>query len=127
MIQHNTDILAKLVLDDGSILRAEGNALPTLDCLMRDPQIAGGGLLQTWAVNPLPGKMTLRFSLSDYVGARRQEYRFPLVMIVHDRHLSYHGPNMSAAVSMYGREQTQGMQSMRFEYLRVQSTLSYGV
>ncbi|CAN0571990.1 unnamed protein product, partial [Ectocarpus sp. 12 AP-2014] len=33
--QHNADILRKLVLEDGSVLRASTNALPTLDCLMR--------------------------------------------------------------------------------------------
>ncbi|CAN0546774.1 unnamed protein product, partial [Ectocarpus sp. 12 AP-2014] len=29
--QHNADILRKLVLEDGSVLRASTNALPTLD------------------------------------------------------------------------------------------------
>lgn len=53
--QHDTDILAKLVLDDGSVLRASTNALPTLDCLMRCPQAQGGGLLQIWALNAVPG------------------------------------------------------------------------
>lgn len=54
--QHNGDILGRLVLDDGSVLRASTNALPTLDCLFRDPQQDGGGLLQVWALNALPGK-----------------------------------------------------------------------
>ncbi|CAN0114655.1 unnamed protein product [Ectocarpus sp. 12 AP-2014] len=53
--QHNADILRKLVLEDGSVLRASTNALPTQDCLMRDPQEEGGGLLQVWALNPLAG------------------------------------------------------------------------
>ncbi|CBN77415.1 Alpha-galactosidase, family GH36 [Ectocarpus siliculosus] len=53
--QHNADILRKLVLEDGSVPRASTNALPTLDCLMRDPQEEGGGLLQVWALNPLAG------------------------------------------------------------------------
>ena len=55
MEKHNRDILKKLVLEDGSVLRASTNAVPTLDCLFRDPQQDGGGLLQVWAVNPLPG------------------------------------------------------------------------
>lgn len=58
-LQHNKDILAKLALEDGSVLRAMTNALPTLDCLMRDPQADGGGLLQIWAVNKLPGEAPL--------------------------------------------------------------------
>lgn len=44
------------MLEDGSVLRASTNALPTLDCLMRDPQDEGGGLLQVWALNPVVGK-----------------------------------------------------------------------
>ncbi|CAN0550342.1 unnamed protein product, partial [Ectocarpus sp. 12 AP-2014] len=56
---HNADILRKLVLEDGSVLRASTNALPTLDCLMRDPQEEGGGLLQVWALNPLAGRKGL--------------------------------------------------------------------
>lgn len=59
LLQHNKDILAKLVLEDGSVLRAVTNALPTLDCLMRDPQADGGGLLQIWAINKLPGEAPL--------------------------------------------------------------------
>lgn len=56
VLKHNSDILSKLVLEDGSVLRASTNAVPTLDCLWRDPQQDGGGLLQVWAINPLPGK-----------------------------------------------------------------------
>ncbi|CAM9494331.1 unnamed protein product, partial [Hapterophycus canaliculatus] len=52
-------MLAKLVLEDGSVLRAGTNALPTADCLMRDPQQEGGGLLQVWAMNPAPGESHL--------------------------------------------------------------------
>lgn len=58
--QHNRDILAKLVLEDGSVLRARTNALPTLDCLLRDSQVEGGGLLQIWSLNALAGKLWLR-------------------------------------------------------------------
>lgn len=56
LVQHNKDILEKLVLKDGSVLRAQTNALPTLQCLLRDPQLPGEGLLQVWALNPLPGE-----------------------------------------------------------------------
>ena len=56
------DILAKLVLDDGSVLRARTNALPTLDCLMTSPQEEGGGLLKTWSLNAVPGERTFKAS-----------------------------------------------------------------
>ncbi|CAM9346044.1 unnamed protein product [Discosporangium mesarthrocarpum] len=50
----NSDIIGKLVLEDGSVLRAKTNALPTIESLLKDPQKADGGLLQVWALNPLP-------------------------------------------------------------------------
>jgi len=53
--QHNAELLRKLVLEDGSVLRPKTNALPTLDCLFRDPQVPGGGLLQIWSLNLMPG------------------------------------------------------------------------
>ncbi|CAM9946259.1 unnamed protein product, partial [Phaeothamnion confervicola] len=53
--EHNVDILRRIVLDDGSILRPVSNALPTLDGLFSDPQRTPGSLLSVWNENPTRG------------------------------------------------------------------------
>ncbi|KAB2604163.1 galactinol--sucrose galactosyltransferase 2 [Pyrus ussuriensis x Pyrus communis] len=53
---HNFDLLRKLVLPDGSVLRAKLPGRPTLDCLLLIQQETGQGfLLKIWNVNNLSG------------------------------------------------------------------------
>jgi raffinose synthase len=49
--KHNFDILRKLVLDDGRILRARQPAKPTLDCLFCDVTSDGQTALKLWTRN----------------------------------------------------------------------------
>ncbi|KAK6127331.1 hypothetical protein DH2020_038932 [Rehmannia glutinosa] len=52
---HNFELLKKLVLPDGSILRAQLPGRPTLDCLFVDPARDGTSLLKIWNVNKCSG------------------------------------------------------------------------
>ncbi|KAK4404155.1 putative galactinol--sucrose galactosyltransferase 6 [Sesamum angolense] len=53
--RHNFDILRKLVLPDGSILRAQLPGRPTKDCLFSDPARDGVSLLKIWNMNKYTG------------------------------------------------------------------------
>ncbi|KHN03606.1 Putative galactinol--sucrose galactosyltransferase 6 [Glycine soja] len=53
--KHNFDLLKKLVLPDGSILRARLPGRPTKDCLFTDPARDGVSLLKIWNMNKLGG------------------------------------------------------------------------
>uniref|UniRef100_A0ACD5UC52 Uncharacterized protein n=1 Tax=Avena sativa TaxID=4498 RepID=A0ACD5UC52_AVESA len=50
---HNFGVLKKLVLPDGSILRARYAGRPTRDCLFNDPVMDGKSLLKIWNLNDL--------------------------------------------------------------------------
>ncbi|KAL6973129.1 galactinol--sucrose galactosyltransferase [Sarracenia purpurea var. burkii] len=52
---HDFKILSKLVLPDGSILRARGAGRPTRDCLFTDPVMDGKSLLKIWNLNKFSG------------------------------------------------------------------------
>lgn len=52
---HDFKILKKLVLPDGSILRARYAGRPTRDCLFKDPVMDGKSLLKIWNLNKLSG------------------------------------------------------------------------
>ncbi|CAL9164543.1 probable galactinol--sucrose galactosyltransferase 2 [Musa acuminata AAA Group] len=52
---HNFELLRKLVLPDGSILRAQLPGRPTRDCLFCDPARDGTSLLKIWNVNKCSG------------------------------------------------------------------------
>ncbi|KAK8657775.1 hypothetical protein V6N13_035998 [Hibiscus sabdariffa] len=52
---HDFEILRKLVLPDGSILRAKHAGRPTRDCLFKDPVMDGKSLLKIWNLNKLCG------------------------------------------------------------------------
>ncbi|KAI4300776.1 hypothetical protein L6164_034112 [Bauhinia variegata] len=52
---HNFDLLKKLVLPDGSILRAQLPGRPTRDCLFADPARDGTSLLKIWNLNKCSG------------------------------------------------------------------------
>ncbi|KAK9130633.1 hypothetical protein Sjap_011120 [Stephania japonica] len=49
--KHNFELLRKLVLPDGSILRARLPGRPTRDCLFTDPTRDGVSLLKIWNMN----------------------------------------------------------------------------
>uniref|UniRef100_A0A5B6YU46 galactinol--sucrose galactosyltransferase n=1 Tax=Davidia involucrata TaxID=16924 RepID=A0A5B6YU46_DAVIN len=53
--KHNFDVLKKLVLPDGSILRARLPGRPTKDCLFSDPARDGVSLLKIWNMNKYTG------------------------------------------------------------------------
>ncbi|KAA8542203.1 hypothetical protein F0562_023355 [Nyssa sinensis] len=53
--KHDFKILKKLVLPDGSILRARYAGRPTRDCLFKDPVTDGKSLLKIWNLNQLSG------------------------------------------------------------------------
>nr|GLL44790.1 probable galactinol--sucrose galactosyltransferase 6 [Ipomoea trifida] len=53
--KHNFDLLKKLVLPDGSILRACLPGRPTKDCLFSDPSRDGISLLKIWNMNKYTG------------------------------------------------------------------------
>ncbi|KAI3464230.1 hypothetical protein Pfo_020893 [Paulownia fortunei] len=53
--KHDFKILKKLVLPDGSILRARYAGRPTRDCLFIDPVMDGKSLLKIWNLNKLIG------------------------------------------------------------------------
>uniref|UniRef100_A0A8R7TJJ6 galactinol--sucrose galactosyltransferase n=1 Tax=Triticum urartu TaxID=4572 RepID=A0A8R7TJJ6_TRIUA len=50
---HDFTVLKKLVLPDGSILRARYAGRPTRDCLFNDPVMDGKSLLKIWNLNNL--------------------------------------------------------------------------
>ncbi|KAK4485423.1 hypothetical protein RD792_008063 [Penstemon davidsonii] len=52
---HNFELLKKLVLPDGSVLRAKLPGRPTVDCLFVDPARDGISLLKIWNVNKCSG------------------------------------------------------------------------
>ncbi|KAG8371935.1 hypothetical protein BUALT_Bualt12G0014500 [Buddleja alternifolia] len=52
---HNFELLRKLVLPDGSVLRAQLPGRPTLDCLFVDPARDGASLLKIWNANKCSG------------------------------------------------------------------------
>ncbi|KAL0404919.1 UNVERIFIED_CONTAM: putative galactinol--sucrose galactosyltransferase 2 [Sesamum radiatum] len=52
---HNFELLKKLVLPDGSVLRAQLPGRPTLDCLFVDPARDGTSLLKIWNMNKCSG------------------------------------------------------------------------
>ncbi|KAK7244614.1 hypothetical protein RIF29_39438 [Crotalaria pallida] len=52
---HNFDLLKKLVLPDGSVLRAQLPGRPTRDCLFVDPARDGTSLLKIWNLNKCSG------------------------------------------------------------------------
>ncbi|KAH0912301.1 hypothetical protein HID58_035622 [Brassica napus] len=52
---HNFDLLRKLVLPDGSVLRARLPGRPTRDCLFADPARDGTSLLKIWNMNKFTG------------------------------------------------------------------------
>ncbi|KAJ8431417.1 hypothetical protein Cgig2_004449 [Carnegiea gigantea] len=52
---HDFKILRKLVLPDGSILRARYAGRPTRDCLFKDPVMDGESLMKIWNLNKLAG------------------------------------------------------------------------
>ncbi|XP_047317130.1 probable galactinol--sucrose galactosyltransferase 2 [Impatiens glandulifera] len=52
---HNFDLLKKLVLPDGSVLRGQLPGRPTLDCLFVDPARDGKSLLKIWNANKCSG------------------------------------------------------------------------
>ncbi|XP_075487607.1 putative galactinol--sucrose galactosyltransferase 1 [Primulina tabacum] len=53
--QHDFKLLKKLVLPDGSILRAKLPGRPTRDCLFSDPARDGKSLLKIWNLNDFNG------------------------------------------------------------------------
>ncbi|CAI5472075.1 unnamed protein product [Closterium sp. Yama58-4] len=53
--QHNFEVLRKLVLHDGSILRARLPGRPTRDCLFVDTARDGRSLLKVWNINSCNG------------------------------------------------------------------------
>ncbi|KAK8490547.1 hypothetical protein V6N11_055774 [Hibiscus sabdariffa] len=53
--QHDFNLLRKLVLPDGSILRAKLPGRPTKDCLFSDPARDGKSLLKIWNLNEFTG------------------------------------------------------------------------
>ncbi|KAK4278229.1 hypothetical protein QN277_016101 [Acacia crassicarpa] len=52
---HDFDLLRKLALPDGSILRAKLPGRPTKDCLFSDPARDGKSLLKIWNLNDFSG------------------------------------------------------------------------
>ncbi|XP_062187056.1 probable galactinol--sucrose galactosyltransferase 2 [Phragmites australis] len=52
---HNFDLLRKIVLPDGSVLRAQLPGRPTRDCLFSDPARDGASLLKIWNLNKCGG------------------------------------------------------------------------
>lgn len=53
--QHDFALLRRLALPDGTVLRCEGHALPTRDCLFADPLHDGRIVLKIWNVNRFAG------------------------------------------------------------------------
>ncbi|KAA8518189.1 hypothetical protein F0562_015663 [Nyssa sinensis] len=64
---HNFELLKKLVLPDGSVLRAQLPGRPTRDCLFADPARDGTSLLKIWNVNKCTGVVGV-FNCQDWNG-----------------------------------------------------------
>ncbi|KAH7577322.1 hypothetical protein JRO89_XS01G0236000 [Xanthoceras sorbifolium] len=58
--KHNFQLLKRLALPDGSILRCQYYALPTRDCLFDDPLHDGKTMLKIWNLNKLLGHSTAK-------------------------------------------------------------------
>ena len=61
--KHNIPLLKKLVLPDGSVLRAQQPGRPTRDCLFADVGRDGTSALKIWNVNQAPPKTTTTQSI----------------------------------------------------------------
>ncbi|MBA0610656.1 hypothetical protein Godav_011472, partial [Gossypium davidsonii] len=57
--RHNFELLKKLVLPDGSILRGRLPGRPTRDCLFTDPARDGVSLLKIWNMNKYSGVLVV--------------------------------------------------------------------
>ncbi|KAL0441020.1 UNVERIFIED_CONTAM: Galactinol--sucrose galactosyltransferase [Sesamum radiatum] len=53
--KHDFELLKRLVLPDGTVLRCQHYALPTRDCLFEDPLHDGKTMLKIWNLNKLTG------------------------------------------------------------------------
>lgn len=53
--EHDFDVINRLVLPDGSILRARYAGRPTRDCLFSDPVTDGRSLMKIWNLNKTTG------------------------------------------------------------------------
>eukprot|EP00252_Welwitschia_mirabilis_P011512 TRINITY_DN25778_c0_g1_i1.p1 TRINITY_DN25778_c0_g1~~TRINITY_DN25778_c0_g1_i1.p1 ORF type:complete len:835 (-),score=-46.09 TRINITY_DN25778_c0_g1_i1:384-2804(-) len=53
--QHDFSVLRRTVLPDGTLLRCRHYALPTRDCLFRDPLHDGATMLKIWNLNKYSG------------------------------------------------------------------------
>ncbi|KAF8414301.1 hypothetical protein HHK36_002303 [Tetracentron sinense] len=53
--QHDFTVLKRLVLPDGSVLRAKYPGRPSRDCLFNDPVMDGKSLLKIWNLNKFTG------------------------------------------------------------------------
>ncbi|KAJ6845553.1 stachyose synthase [Iris pallida] len=53
--EHDFELLRRLALPDGTILRCEHYALPTRDCLFEDPLHDGKTMLKIWNLNKFTG------------------------------------------------------------------------
>ncbi|KAG2688732.1 hypothetical protein I3760_09G109200 [Carya illinoinensis] len=53
--QHDFKVLKRLVLSDGSVLRAKYPGRPTRDCLFNDPVTDGKSLMKIWNLNKCTG------------------------------------------------------------------------
>mmetsp|Transcript_21000 Transcript_21000/g.45780 ORF Transcript_21000/g.45780 Transcript_21000/m.45780 type:complete len:1019 (-) Transcript_21000:67-3123(-) len=61
--KHNIPLLKKLVLPDGSVLRAQQPGRPTRDCLFADVGRDGTSALKIWNVNQAPPRTTTAQSI----------------------------------------------------------------
>ncbi|TXG50225.1 hypothetical protein EZV62_022749 [Acer yangbiense] len=57
--KHNFNLLKRLVLPDGTILRCQHYALPARDCLFEDPLHDGKTMLKIWNLNKFTGVLGL--------------------------------------------------------------------
>ncbi|KAL0300916.1 UNVERIFIED_CONTAM: putative galactinol--sucrose galactosyltransferase 2 [Sesamum radiatum] len=56
---HDFDILKRLVLPDGSVMRAKYPGRPSRDCLFNDPVTDGKSLMKIWNLNKLTGVLAV--------------------------------------------------------------------
>ncbi|KAG9458067.1 hypothetical protein H6P81_002575 [Aristolochia fimbriata] len=68
--KHNFEVLKKLVLPDGSVLRARLPGRPTKDCLFTDPARDGVSLLKIWNMTRCPGARYLHSVAYQGIGSR---------------------------------------------------------
>ncbi|XP_051133904.1 probable galactinol--sucrose galactosyltransferase 2 [Andrographis paniculata] len=57
--KHDFKILKRLVLPDGSVLRAKHHGRPTRDCLFSDPVMDGTSLMKIWNMNKVTGVLAV--------------------------------------------------------------------